>query len=259
MRRSTRSTNKKTAKAKLSGFVSSSDQEVHNQKIVFNDNDDIEDDVHNNEQDAIDTNNNPNQEPSDESEDEVEEVKGNIARESTLRVRNAERIQRDTGVKKRRKKKEVQIDNTEEDKNELGLTLDFFEQLDSERVDKKTTASATRLKKGTHTTFVVDEEYTTEKRVDNIQVISLNHGNNNNNNDYDTEEQNIVHSARMGCTSSNSVLFARGHLTCGDMERGCNDRKRKNGGGGRKDEGWERGGVKVYRSGVGAALLFKRR
>ncbi|KAL7513495.1 hypothetical protein ACHAXN_010635 [Cyclotella atomus] len=267
MRRSTRST-KKAAKAKLSGFVSSNDN-IQNRKIVFGDNDDVSDvkeEPDENQDDVADVNTDAasdvkNVEDEDQEDESVEEVKGNIARESTRQVRNAERDVVKSTIKKKRKKKSVDTSNQKNqdeiidiDKDDSGeLTSDFFDQLDSERADLKLNQKKKKKNKGKHITFTVEEDEPTEKKVGDIQVISL-----SNNDNADLEEENILLSARLGCTSSNSTLFARGKLNGGgDMERGSGGRRNKSGS--KKEEGWKRGKVKVYRSGVGAALLFGRR
>ena len=104
---------KKTAKAKLSGFVAD-DSSPKNKKIVFDEDDehqsdvDLDEGIENTEEqlESLEKDN------SDDDDDAVEEVKGSMARESTQKTRDAERkVANVTTVKKKRTKKDTKKSN----------------------------------------------------------------------------------------------------------------------------------------------------
>ena len=234
---------KKAAKAKLSGFAIPKDDTPKNNKIVFGDSDDNEDDyVSENEgiegidaEDDVDEgavsdndDDNSNCEENDDDDvdyddDAVEEVKGSSARESTQKLRDAERkIAKETAtarLKKKRKKRtddgkkaDVKVqeesdgDNEsvdsdaddDEDDDEL-LTDDFFKMVDSERADHLTKIKRDKKKKkleqkkqlGKHTTFVVEDDYkmihVPKKMNQNIEVVAIGGGEKNEDGDDDVD------------------------------------------------------------------------
>lgn len=267
--RSTRSSAKKAAKAKLSGFVA--DVEVKNKKIVFDENEDIDgadsdaeaDDAQPNAED--DSAGQPTAAIDSDEEDAVEEIRGSTAREATQKVRDAERESaKETTVKKKRKKKEAKVDpsdNAVEEEAPEEFSDDFFKELDSERADKQQLMRQHKKQKkqkqlGKHTTFVVEDEHNlmnvSKKYGHNIEVIALGSGQTDED-DEDEEERRILLSATLGSTSTASTSFARGNLVGGaSRERSCDSRKR----GTKDDDTWKRSNVKVYRSGPGSAALF---
>jgi hypothetical protein len=263
--RSTRSSTKKAAKAKLSGFVA--DGEVQNKKIVFDEDDVHESDVDANNDADVDNAVDNTALPAAESDedDAVEEVKGSTARESTQKVREVERqIAKETTSKKKRKKKEsARVEEDEQDAPPEEFSDDFFKVLDEERADKQQLAKQQKKQQklekkilGKHTTFVVEDENNLmdapKKFGQNIEVIALGSGQTDED-DQDEEDRRNLLSATLGSTSAASTLFARGQLTGGaSMTRSCESRKR----GTKDDEAWKRSKVKVYRSGPGRAALF---
>ena len=280
--RTTRSSTKKAAKSKLSGFAVAGGG-VQNKRIVF---DADEDGVTENVPGVTESDLGPvgsleqsavaEKRSGDDEDDAVEEVKGSAARESTQKIREEERkIVKEATVKKKRSKKKEQTkagssaDNSGigDNEHEEVLTDDFFKMVDSERAAKLQLSKEARKQEkrqkellGKHTTFVAEDEHNLigapKNFGQNIEVIALDNGHNDED-DQDEEDRRNLLSATLGSTSENSIVFARGNLTGGaSMARSCESRKR----GTNDDEAWERRKMRTYRSGHGrAAYLFAKK
>ncbi|KAL3801011.1 hypothetical protein HJC23_002304 [Cyclotella cryptica] len=189
---------KKAAKAKLSGFAVS-DNTPKNKKVVFKDHDEAVDDDFdvNGDLGKLDVDIN---DESAEDDDAVEGVKGSAARESTQRLREAERLfaKESTSKKKRTKKTKItkNFSNTPTSTNDAGssasesegnedmLTDDFFNMVDSERTtklqlskqEKKKESLEEKKQLGRHTTFVVEDDHriidVPKKLGQNIEVVA---------------------------------------------------------------------------------------
>lgn len=298
---------KQAAKARLSGAISS--KSPKNKKIVFGDDDDAvsfddgmqtknsDSEGEHNTDDKSDEEGGISEDESDKSddnsdgEDAVEEVKGSAARESTQKLRDAERkVAKETTLKKKRKKKndivvkedgakkdssESEDENNEEDDEDDMLTEDFFKAVDTERSDQLQKAKQDKKQKklqqkkrlGKHTTFVVEDEYNImtdapHKADQNIEVIALGGGGGESNNESTSnivdQERQLVISATLGSApSKTAIAFARGGMSCGtSKERSSECRKRKS----KNEETWKRS-RKLNKLGIGsrpgrAAALF---
>mmetsp|Transcript_16733 Transcript_16733/g.28795 ORF Transcript_16733/g.28795 Transcript_16733/m.28795 type:complete len:308 (+) Transcript_16733:114-1037(+) len=295
---------KKAAKARLSGAIPSTS--AKNKKIVFGDddddsdgvdsveneiqmkNDDLEDendDGSNNDNDSGEVKNGESN-SEDDDDDAVEEVKGSAARESTQRLRDAEReTAKESTSKKKRKKKpndvspalndessnESSESEGEEEEEDL-LTEDFFNMVDSERAnqlqkakqDKKIKRVQQKKRMGKHTTFVVEDEYkitgAPHKMDQNVEVIAIGGGEDSNENatTNENDERQILLSATLGTAPSKAAIaFARGGMKCGtSTERSSDSRKRRS----KNEETWKRS-KKLKKLGIGsrpgrAAALF---
>lgn len=303
MKSSSRRQAKKAAKARLSGAIPSASKSPKNKKVVFGDSDDDEsiEDVIQMQQstdgdeesqggsdfDAIEdvTKEDEKDEPdSAHDDDAVEEIKGSAARQSTKRMREAERkIAKDTLSKKKRKKKSVVAPSVDAEKSEDEseededlLTEDFFKMVDSERADrlqnarqeKKTKRAQEKKRLGRHTTFVVEDEYKTDdaphKMDQNIEVVALGGGESNNNETNGNagfDERELLISTTLGAAPSKAaVAFARGSMACGtSKDRSSDSRKRKS----KNEETWKRSRT-LNKLGFGsrpgrAAALFVRK
>mmetsp|Transcript_21975 Transcript_21975/g.47736 ORF Transcript_21975/g.47736 Transcript_21975/m.47736 type:complete len:300 (+) Transcript_21975:80-979(+) len=286
MKKSTRQA-KQAAKARLSGAIAT--KSPKNKKTVFGDDDvggdffedetrmqngDSEDEE-NADNSADEDENEKSDIEDDEDEDAVEEVKGGTARESTQRLREAERkiAKESVTTKKKRKKKndvvqKVEAENNEssesEDENEEGgdlLTDDFFKMVDTERADqvqktkqdKKHKKLQQKKRLGKHTTFVVEDEYNMidapHKMGQNIEVVPIGGGESAESTGIIDEEQLLLISATLGSAPSKAATaFARGRMSCGtSKERGSESRKRKS----KNDETWKRS-RKLNRLGIGS-------
>ena len=287
MRKSTRQA-KTAAKAKLSGAIQASDV-PKNKKIVFDDNDvsDADDSQHVEEGgDDLEQEVNESddaQEDADQSDDEnVEEVTGSAARESTKKLRDAERkMAKDSAVPKKKRKKNVVVakptdpdegsDIDDEDEGDDLLTDDFLAMVDSERADQLQKAKQDKKKRklqekkrlGKHTTFVVDDDYkmidAPQKMSQNIEVVALGGGVGTDADDIvdDHSRQHLI-SATIGTAPSKAAIaFARGSLSSGtSMARGSSGKKRTS----KKEETWKRSrkmnSLAAARSRTGNAAAF---
>lgn len=283
MAKSTRQA-KQAAKARLSGAIASKSNTPKNKKIVFGDDNgggDFFDDgvqTQNNgdseDEENVDNSageggsdgedkNDKSDSDHDDDEDAVEEVKGGTARESTLKLREAERkTAKESVIKKKRKKKNdvvqkvVAVEKNEssesEDESEEGgdlLTDDFFKMVDTERTDqlqqtkkeKKHKKTQQKKKLGKHTTFVVEDEYKmsdAHKMGQNIEVVAIGGGESTESSGIFDEEQQLLLSATLGSAPSKAATaFARGSMARGkSKERGSDSRKRKS----KDDDTWKR-------------------
>jgi len=287
---------RKAAKARLSGAIPSNSPK--NKKIVFGDDvrdDDTADDevqMQNNDSEderkkdgeAIDGGSSEEENVQSDSDGDVddnavEEVKGSAARESTQRLREAERkVAKESLSKKKRKKKDdaapdVDADKSEEENEEDDdlLTEDFFKMVDSERADQLQKAAQEKKRQkvqqkkrlGKHTTFVVEDEYkmtyAPHKLNQNIEVVAIGGGESNNEiTNHASDERQLLISATLGSAPSKAaVTFARGSMMCGtSKERSSDSRKRKS----KNEETWKRS-RKLNKLGIGsepgqAAALF---
>lgn len=273
---------KRAAKAKLSGAP-------RNKKVVFGDDDDIsiEDEMlqmENNsvggDGDNIDDNLNEDVGSGDESgdsDDGVEEVTGSSARESTQRLREAERkVAKESMSKKKRRKvngfqqsvrKSVNdnVESSESESEEEGgdlLTDDFFKMVDSERAGQLQKTKQERKHKkmqqkkmlGKHTTFIAEGEYEEMSGVphkigQNIEVVAIGGGETTESTNSVDDEQQLLMSAMLGSApSKTAILFARGSMNRGtSKERSSDSRKRKT----KNEETWKRS-RKLNKLGVGS-------
>ncbi|KAL3782867.1 hypothetical protein HJC23_008861 [Cyclotella cryptica] len=280
--RTTRNAVKKAAKAKLSGFAVS-DNTPKNKKVVFEDNDEAVDDDFdvNGGLGKLDVDINGD---NAEDDDAVEEVKGSAARESTQKLREAERLvaKESTSKKKRTKKTETtkNFSNTPTSTNDVGgstsesegtedmLTDDFFNMVDSERAkklqlskqEKKKESLDEKKRLGRHTTFVVEDDHRiidVPKEIgQNIEVVAIGSGCADDELNDEEEKRNLL-SARLGSASRAATVYARDNLSWGgSRERSCESRKRKS----KDEESWKRSRKMVFVAGSGrAAVLFARR
>lgn len=279
-------TRRRMAKEKLSGTIQSS---VPNNKIVFEDNSDEGDDhdVTSDEPDrgggadelGGDGNTTAQQnaevdvgEDDYDDDDAVEEVSGSAARESSKKLRKAERkIATDTQSRKKRKRKEPKPTPQEggaedEDIDDLMMTEDFFKQVDSEQKDEKIKSKREKKERrkmqsaqGKHTTFVVDDEYSmaeAQRKGKNIEVVALGGPVDDADEAASTDdEQELLLSATMGSQPSKTALaFARDKMVGTSMKRSCESRKRRS----KDEEGWTRGRAKLGRPGQPAAVFVRR-
>jgi len=291
MRKSTRQA-KAAAKARLSGAIQSSDAQK-NKKIVFDDdaseaddsqsageeNDNLEEEEEEEEGNASDD----VQGDADESDDEnVEEVTGSAARESTQKLRDAERkMAKDSTAPKKKRKKTVEVtkpeepeegsdidDEDDEEVDEL-LTDDFLAMVDSERADQLQKAKQDKKKRklqekkrvGKHTTFVVDGDYNMidapQKMRQNIEVVALGGVGTDSDDIVDDHSRQHLISATLGTAPSKAAIaFARGSLSSGtSTARGSSGKKRTS----KKEETWKRSrkmNSLVARSRPGNAAAF---
>ena len=292
MRKSTRQA-KTAAKAKLSGAIQATDVQK-NKKIVFDDDDDVSDaddsqhleegndnlEEEGNESDDV-------QGDANESDDDnVEEVTGSAARESTKKLRDAERkMAKDSTVPKKKRKKNVVVtkptepdessDIDDEDEGDELLTDDFLAMVDSERADQLQKAKQDKKKRklqekkrlGKHTTFVVDDDYkmidAPQKMSQNIEVVALGGGVGTDADDIvdDHSRQHLI-SATIGTAPSKAAIaFARGSLSSGtSMARGSSGKKRAS----KKEETWKRSKkmnslAARSRTGNAAAFFIRKR
>lgn len=290
MRKSTRQA-KTAAKVKLSGAIQSSDVQK-NKKIVFDDDvSDADDSQHGEEgNDNLEEEGNESddvQGDADQSDDDnVEEVSGSAARESTKKLRDAERkMAKDSTVPKKKRKKNVAVakktehdegsDIDDEDESDELLTDDFLAMVDSERADQLKKAKQDKKKRklqekkrlGKHTTFVVDDDYrmidAPQKMSQNIEVVALGGGVGTNADDIvdDHSRQHLI-SATIGTAPSKAAIaFARGSLSSGtSMARGSSGKKRTS----KKEETWKRSRkmnslVARSRPGNAAAFFVRKR
>jgi hypothetical protein len=291
MRKSTRQA-KTAAKAKLSGAIQSSDVQK-NKKIVFDDDvSDADDSQHDGEENEnLEEESNGNdidgvQEDAGESDDDyVEEVTGSAARESTQKLRDAERkMAKDSTVPKKKRKKNVEAarptepdegsDIDDEDEVDELLTDDFLAMVDSERADQLQKAKQDKKKRklqekkrlGKHTTFVVDNDYNMidapQKMSQNIEVVALGGVGTDTDDMVDDHSRQHLISATIGTAPSKAaVAFARGSLSSGtSMARGSSGKKRTS----KKEETWKRSRkmnslVARSRTGNAAALFVRKR
>lgn len=289
MRKSTRQA-KTAAKAKLSGAIQSSDVQK-NKKIVFDDDvSDAGDSQHDGEEnDNLEEEANGSddvQGDADESDDDnVEEVSGSAARESTKKLRDAERkMAKDSTVPKKKRKKNVEIakpsepdedsDIDDEDDGDEFLTDDFLAMVDSERADQLQKAKQDKKKRklqekkrlGKHTTFVVDDDSNMidapQKMSQNIEVVALGGVGSETDDIVDDQSRQHLISATMGTAPSKAAIaFARGSLSSGtSMARGSSGKKRAS----KKEETWKRSRkmnslAARSRTGNAAALFVRKR
>lgn len=267
--------------AKLSG--------ARNKKVLFGDDDDdsIEDEMlqmENNsvggDGDNIDDNLNEDVSGGDESgdsDDGVEEVTGSSARETTQRLREAERkVAKESMSKKRRRKvngfqqnvREAVNDNVEsseiesEEEGEDLLTDDFFKMVDSERAGQLQKTKQERKHKkmqqkkmlgGKHTTFIAEDEYekmsgVPHKMGQNIEVVAIGGGETTESTNVDDEQQLLMSAMLGSAPSKTAILFARGSMNRGtSKERSSDSRKRKT----KNEETWKRS-RKLNKLGVGS-------
>ncbi|KAL7476534.1 hypothetical protein ACHAW6_002391 [Cyclotella cf. meneghiniana] len=279
--RSTRSA-KKAAKAKLSGFAVSNNT-PKNKQVVFDEHDvvtekdlDVNDDLVRSEEAMNDR--------IDDDDDAVEEVKGSAARETTHKLRKAERLVAKESVSKKKRTKKTEISKnirksptpvhdacrseSDVEGNEDMLTEDFFNAVDTERAEKLKISKQKKKKEsmeekkrlGRHTTFVVEDDRNNidvpKKLDENIEVVAIGRGYTGHEFNEEEERRNLL-SARLGSASNASTVFARGNLSCGgSRERSCESRKRKS----KDEESWKRSRKMVLVAGSGrAAVLFARR
>ena len=289
MRKSTRQA-KTAAKAKLSGAIQSSDVQK-NKKIVFDDDvSDADDSQHdgeeneNLEEESNDSDSESVQEDAGESDDDnVEEVTGSATRESTQKLRDAERkMAKDSTVPKKKRKKNVEAakltepdegSDNDDEVDEL-LTDDFLAMVDSERADQLQKAKQDKKKRklqekkrlGKHTTFVVDDDYNLidapQKMSQNIEVVALGGVGTDTDAMFDDHSRQHLISATIGTAPSKAaVAFARGSLSSGtSMARGSSGKKRTS----KKEETWKRSRkmnslVARSRTGNAAALFVRKR
>lgn len=276
------------AKEKLSGSIRLSSS-PKNKKIVFDEDSEIDDqDVTADEpeqaggdtDDELGEDNNGRQHAEadgDDDDDAVEEVSGSAARESTKKLRKAERtIATDTQSRKKRKRKETKPplptengaeDEESDDQEELLMTEDFFKQVDSEQKDEKIKSKRDKKERrqkiqtaqGKHTTFVVDNDYSmaeAQRKGKNIEVVALGGPVDDADEAASTDdEQELILSATMGSQPSNTALaFARDNMIGTSMKRSCESRKRRS----KDDEGWTRGRAKLGKPGQPAAVFVRR-
>lgn len=290
MRKSTRQA-KTAAKAKLSGAIQATDVQK-NKKIVFDDDvSDADDSQHLEEgNDNLEEEGNESddvQGDANESDDDnVEEVTGSAARESTKKLRDAERkMAKDSTVPKKKRKKNVVVtkptepdessDIDDEDEGDELLTDDFLAMVDSERADQLQKAKQDKKKRklqekkrlGKHTTFVVDDDYkmidAPQKMSQNIEVVALGGGVGTDADDIvdDHSRQHLI-SATIGTAPSKAAIaFARGSLSSGtSMARGSSGKKRAS----KKEETWKRSkkmnsSAARSRTGNAAAFFIRKR
>ena len=259
--------------AKLSG--------ARNKKVVFGDDDDdsIEDEMLQMENNSVggDGDNIDDNLNEDDSDDGVEEVTGSSARESTQRLREAERkvAKESMSKKKRRKVNGFQqsvresvndtVESSESESEEEGgdlLTDDFFKMVDSERAGQLQKTKQERKHKkmqqkkmlGKHTTFIAEGEYEEMSGVphkigQNIEVVAIGGGETTESTNSVDDEQQLLMSAMLGSApSKTAILFARGSMNRGtSKERSSDSRKRKT----KNEETWKRS-RKLNKLGVGS-------
>lgn len=272
---------RRMAKEKLKGSIQLSSS-LKNKKIVFDEN--SEGDVTADEPDqggdadglGEDSNGNGQQiaemgSDDDDDDDAVEEVSGSAARESTKKLRKAERkTATDTQSRKKRKRKEPKPqpreDDDEDEEIDHLMTEDFFKQVDSEQKDEKIKSKRDKKERrkietaqGKHTTFVVDDEYSmaeAQRKGKNIEVVALGGTVDDADEAASTDdEQELLLSATMGSQPSKAALaFARDSMIGTSMKRSCESRKRRS----KDEEGWTRGRAKVGRPGQPAAVFVRR-
>ena len=286
MRKSTRQA-KTAAKARLSGAIPSSDVQK-NKKIVFDDDSEAEksqnggEQSDNVEEDEIESND--DQDDADESDDDnVEEVSGSAARQSTQKLRDAERkMARDAAASKRKRKtsaqvakqieeneKDNELDDNDEDEVDDFLTDDFLALVDSERADQIQSAKQDKKRRklqdkkriGKHTTFVVDDGNSMidapQKMSQNIEVVALGGVGADEDDNVGKDSRQYLISATLGTAPSKAAInFARGSLSSGTpIARGSSGKKRRS----KKEETWKRSKKMnsfVARSRTGSASAF---
>lgn len=289
MRKSTRQA-KTAAKAKLSGAIQSSDVRK-NKKIVFDDDvsdaDDGQHDVEENDnlEDEADKSDDGQVDADESDDDNVEEVTGIAARESTKKLRDAERkMAKDSTVPKKKRKKNVEIAKTsepdedsdidDEDEGDEFLTDDFLAMVDSERADQLQKAKQDKKKRklqekkrlGKHTTFVVDDGSSMidapQKMSQNIEVVAIGGMGTETDDNVDDQSRQHLISATIGTAPSKAAIaFARGSLSSGtSMTRGSSGKKRTS----KKEESWKRSRkmnslAARSRTGNAAAFFVRRR
>ncbi|KAL7546071.1 hypothetical protein ACHAWF_009416 [Thalassiosira exigua] len=280
MKNSIRQT-KKAAKARLSGAIPS-DTAAKNKKIVFGDDESFESGSADEDRSNEDRDGNEHSD-NDDDDDSVEEVKGSAARESTQKLRAAERKMAKESVSKKRRKKTI-VDarasnddrssgsESEDEKEDDILTEDFFNKVDSERADQLTKAmqqrKAERVQQkkrlGKHTTFVVEDEHKMvgepHKFDQNIEVVAIGGGAATDPDGISADDdRQLLTSVTLGSTpSAATIAFARGSMLCGpSKERSSVNRKRRT----KNEETWKRS-KKLNTLGIGsrpgrAAVMFR--
>ncbi|CAJ1958826.1 unnamed protein product [Cylindrotheca closterium] len=217
---------KEAMKSKATGVglkISIEAAATKNKKIVFGDDEDVEDEPV--EEEGEPENDDNEEESDDDDDDAIEEVTGSKAREDILEQLNVEEKLATKSKKKRKKRERKQVED-EEGESDDEFDEAFFAELEAAKAEEQRELAKTK-RKGKHTTFVVshdedDMDDTPREVDDNIQVVVLK-------NPLQDSTANAIAAVPTNKLSQQATMFSRGSLDNGSdgVARGATGKKRK--------------------------------
>lgn len=199
-------------------------ESINSKRIIFGDT--LEDDIDENPEigETLQRNGKIYDDNHGEDNDQIEEVKGERAKELALEQREQERKTAGELQKldsNRRKRKKV----VEESDEEVEMDDNFFNQLDIDLdVERQESKQSKKSNRGKHTTFISQEEKGNSINADhNIEVVTLG--------------SNSIPIVESGCKpSEKAAVFSRSRLLDGKFNLAKSRKLRKH----QKTEGWRR-------------------